>query len=68
MAEFTLCPECLAPGVQEVSRPELVDLAAAAGVRLVRPRPRRRIAGYWWCDRCLTGGAYFEWTIQRRRA
>lgn len=70
MAERWLCPQCFSGGVLDVSRPELVRLARAAGVRLVRPRGRfrRGVAGYWWCPACESGGAFYEWTALRRGA
>lgn len=60
MVEQERCPECWVGGVQEVTRVELFTLARAAGSRLVRIRPARLVSGYWWCPRCLNGGAYFD--------
>jgi len=68
MSDFTLCPECLRGGVREVERSELFALGRAAGARVVKIRPRHRVAGYWWCDRCTNGGAFFVWPKQRRGA
>ena len=66
MLEFTLCPECLRGGVRTVSRSELFALGRASGAKVVRIRRHRHVAGYWWCDRCENGGAFF-WLVSGRR-
>jgi hypothetical protein len=62
------CPECLRFGtVRLVSRSQLEALASDAGLRLAR---RRRVEAlrYWWCDRCLNGGAIVRWSTVNRSA
>ena len=59
---YLVCPECRSPGgVRLVSRSQLELLAREAGVAL-SAWPAASGAGYWWCDRCSSGGALFRWS------
>lgn len=56
------CPECLRIGrLRLVSRSQLEHLARTSD-QVVLPWPAAAGLGYWWCDACSRGGAFYRWT------